>query len=370
MRAHRTSLVLGIVVSFATTVHSNEDPQPLAIGAHCPDFRLPGIDGNDHALDDFRSARVLVVAFTCNHCPTAQAYEARFAKFHQDYKDKGVAFVAISPNDALAVRLDELGYTDLGDSLEDMKIRARDRNFAFPYLYDGETQQVSRQFGVLATPHIFIFDRDRRLRYQGRFDDQEVKAVTSHDAINAVTELLAEKPVKVETTRVFGCSTKWSDKRPSAVESIAKWNAEPVTLEAIDSAAAAKLVKNETDQLLVINLWATWCGPCVLELPELVTINRMYRGRKFKLVTISLDEPEKADEALRVLKTNFASSQNYIYKGDSKDALAEAIDRDWAGPVPHTMVIAPGGKVLYRKTGGFDALELKRAIVAFLGRTY
>src|SRR5688500_391642 len=160
-------------VIFAPRVVAAADPRPLEIGAAAPDFNLPGVDGKNHSLKDFAAAKVLVVLFTCNHCPTAQAYEERVMKMHADYKDKGVALVAISPNDPLAVRLDELGYTDVGDSLEDMQVRAKDRGFQFPYLYDGETQKASRAYGALATPHVFIFDRDRKLRYQGRIDDSE-----------------------------------------------------------------------------------------------------------------------------------------------------------------------------------------------------
>ena len=183
-------------------------------------------------MKDFADAKVLVVVFTCNHCPTAQAYEdADHASSHADYRDKGVALVAISPNDPLAVRLDELGYTDLGDSFEDMKVRAKRRGFKFPYLYDGETQNVSTAYGVLATPHVFIFDQDRKLRYNGRIDDAEVKPPKSHDARNAIEALLAGQPVAVPKTRVFGCSTKWADKRDDAKESLEKWNAEPVKLE-------------------------------------------------------------------------------------------------------------------------------------------
>ena len=167
-------------------------------------------------LKDFADAKVLVVIFTCNHCPTAQAYEERIAQLHADYKDKGVAVVAISPNDPAAVRLDELGYTDLGDSFEDMKIRAKDHNFTYPYLYDGETQATAKAYGVLATPHVFIFDADRKLRYVGRFDDAEVKDGQVARRRNAIDALLAGKPVPVEKTRVFGCSTKWADKRADA----------------------------------------------------------------------------------------------------------------------------------------------------------
>ena len=364
------TLSLALALLMGHSFAADRDVKPLAIGATAPDFKLPGVDGKTHSLADFADAKVLVVAFTCNHCPTAQAYEDRFEKFATEYDDKGVAFVAISPNDPLAVRLDELGYTDLGDSFEDMKIRARDHEYPYPYLYDGETQATAEAYGVLATPHIFIFDSDRKLRYVGRFDDAEVKEVKSHDAINAVDALLAGEPVPVETTRVFGCSTKWAEKREDAKESLARWDAEPVEIEAVGLDKIGELAKNDTDKLLLVNLWATWCGPCVAELPELVTINRMYRGRPFELVTISMDEPEKRDEALKVLTEHHVSARNLILPVEDRDAFAEALDPEWPGPVPYSILIAPGGKVIYRQTGEFDPLELKRAIVSYLGRTY
>ena len=126
-----------------------------------------------------------------------------------------------------------------------------------------------------------------------------MKAVKSHDAKNAVDALLAGNPVPVATTRVFGCSTKWADKQADARKSLAKWDAEPVAIAADRHDAVAKLARNDTKKLLVVNLWATWCGPCVAELPELVTINRMYRGRPFQLVTISMDDLGQAGRGAR-----------------------------------------------------------------------
>lgn len=343
---------------------------PLELGAAVPDFALPGVDGKTYRLSDFAAAKVLVVVFTCNHCPTAQAYDERLVQLHADFQDRGVALVAISPNDPLAVRLDELGYTDVSDSLEEMKIRAKDRGFAFPYLYDGETQATSKAFGVLATPHVFIFDAARKLRYQGRIDDSDVGVVKSHDTRNAVEALLAGRSVPVATTRVFGCSTKWSDKRHTVVESLAKWDAEEVAVQTIDEAGVRKLVQNETKNLRVIAVWATWCVPCVEELAELVTINRMYRKRKFELITISLDDAKERDTVLKRLQEKRVSSTNYIFASDDRDKLAEALDKQWPGPVPYTILVAPGGNILYRKHDTFDPLEVKKAIVGFLGHTY
>ena len=142
----------------------------------------------------------------------------------------------------------------------------------------------------------------------------------------------------VETTRVFGCSTKWADKQADARKSLAKWDAEPVALEPIDDAGVGEARQERRRRSSsVVNLWATWCGPCVAELPELVTMNRMYRGRPFQLVTISLDDPAKRDEALEVLKENHVSATNYILKATDRDKFAEALDKEWPGPVPYTL---------------------------------
>src|SRR5512136_1465230 len=133
------AIAAGLFITVAAATAAPEI-KTLEIGAKVPDFALPGVDGEIHRLAEYDKAKVLVIVFTCNHCPTAQAYEERIKKLAADFKDKGVALVAISPNDPLAVRLDELGYTDVSDSLEDMKIRAKDKAFNFPYLYDGEKQ--------------------------------------------------------------------------------------------------------------------------------------------------------------------------------------------------------------------------------------
>jgi len=346
------------------------DVEPLAIGSAAPELNLPGVDGKTYMLADFAKAKVLVVIFTCNHCPTAQAYEERIANLYADYRDKGVTLVAVSPNDPLAVRLDELGYTDIGDSFDDMKLHAKRRGFKFPYLYDGETQRVSTAYGVLATPHVFIFDADRKLRYNGRIDDSETNPPKSHDARSAIDDLLAGRPVAVATTRVFGCSTKWADKRDSARESVEKWNKEPVTLKEIDEASLRELAANKTEKYRLINLWSTTCAPCISELPELVTVNRMYRGRHFEMYSLSIDPPDRKDDSLKLLEKHHVSFTNYIFSTDDRDKLAEALDPEWSGPVPYSILIAPGGKVVRRWKDEIDPAKLKAEISDILGRTY
>ncbi|RPI29390.1 MAG: redoxin [Acidobacteria bacterium] len=368
--------VLVLVLSFGYLAAAEEDYPTLAIGQQAPDFRLPGVDGRQYTLRDFQKAKILVVIFTANHCPTAQAYEERIKQLVTDFKDKGVAFVAISPNDPKAVRLDELGWTDLSDTLEEMKLRAVHKRFNFPYLYDGETQQVAKAYGPKATPHVFIFDQARKLRYVGRLDENErhPDQVTSPDARNAIQALVAGKPVPVEQTRTFGCSIKWADKRGSVAEALAKWAQESVSLEVSTPAALQQLLQNKTDKLRLVNVWATWCGPCVVEFPDLVTINRMYRDREFELITISADDPEDKDKALAFLKKQQASGMNLIF-AENAYKLFDVLD-DFAGgkmssgALPYTLLIKPGGEVIYRKEGKIDPLVVKREIVKVLGNTY
>lgn len=374
MHHRRFSILATLVVAATlhmTSARAADRVKTLDIGQPAPDFSLPGVEGKTYELDDFAEAKVLVVVFTCNHCPTAEAYEERIAGLATAYRDKGVALLAISPNDPLAVRLDELGYTDVGDSFEDMKIRAKDQAFEFPYLYDGENQKVSRAYGPVATPHVFIFDQERKLRYSGRVDNAaKLDRVTSHDTRAAIDALLAGRVVPVERTRTFGCSIKWSDKRESARMSLERWNKEEATLETINKRDVKNLVANDSDKLRLINVWATWCGPCKAEFPELVTMHRMYRKREFELVTLSADLPERKKQALKFLNEQHASCANYLFEGENEYELAETLDANWQGALPYTMLVAPGGKVLFRKQGTLEPLVVRKAIVDYLGRVY
>ena len=181
---------------------------------------------------------------------------------------------------------------------------------------------------------------------------------------------MAGKPVPVTTTKTFGCSIKWSDKRQSARDALKRWAQEEVTLKEIDDQAIQALIKNDSDKLRLINVWSTWCGPCVAEFQELISINRMYRNRDFQMITISADSPDRSSKALEFLKKKEASCTNYIFESEDKYKLIEAVDKDWPGSLPYTMLVAPGGKVLYRHNGIIDPHQLKRAIVGYLGRYY
>ncbi len=348
------------------TPHVSTQHPILAIGSQAPDFSLPGIDGKTHTLAEYK-APILVVMFICNHCPTSQLYEGRMKKLVSDYSAKGVDFVAINPNDPKAILLSELGYTDGSDSLDEMKIRAEYRHFNFPYLWDGATQSVTQAYGAQATPHVFIFDKDRKLQYEGRIDNAQRESIVKiQDARLALDAMLAGKPVVTPHTPAFGCSTKWKSKIDSQLAEMKKIEAEPVTVETVTADDLKKLRQNPTDKVILVNFWATWCGPCLEEMPAIEETFRMYRRRDFDLVTVATNYPDEKTGVLKTLQAQHASSRNLMFSSDDTYAMQAAFDAKWDAGVPFTMVIAPGGRVIYQEQGSVDIFAMRRAILANL----
>jgi hypothetical protein len=359
------SALTGWFVLPALAAADASHPVPLAIGSPAPAFSLPGVDGKTYTLDSFKAAKALVVIFTAVHCPTAEIYEGRLKRLVADYRDRGVAFVAIQPNSPKALRLDEMGYTDVGDSLDDMKIRAVHRSFNFPFLYDGELQEVSRKYGPVATPHVFVFDAARKLRYQGRVDSNPREAYAKvPDARNAIDAVLVGSPVPVEKTPTVGCSIKWLEKEAlhdAEARAIAQ---EPVTVEKIAPEAVTALRQNASGKTRLVNVWATWCAPCTAEFPDLLATWRMYRKRPFELVTLSLNYPDEEKGVRRFLEGQHASSTNYISATMDPYEIVRALDPEWDGSVPYSMVIGPDGKVLHKANGRLDIVKTRRLILA------
>ncbi|WP_020527187.1 redoxin domain-containing protein [Flexithrix dorotheae] len=348
-------------------------PNPLKIGAEAPDFKLPGVDGKEYTLSDFSEKEALVIIFSCNHCPTAQAYEDRIIQLTEDYKGKSVQVVVISPNAPNAVALGELGYSDLGDSFKDMQTRAKEKNYNFPYLYDGETQEASLKYGPIATPHAFLFNKERKLSYVGRLDGSEKPgSANAEDLRSAINAVLANKKVSNPITKTFGCSVKWAWKNEWKKKLDENWAQQEVTLNEISPEGIKQLIKNDTDKLRLINVWATWCGPCVMEFPEFVDIHRMYMERDFEFISISADKPEKKEKVLAKLERMEAATQNYLFSLEDKYQLIEAIDENWQGALPYTILVEPGGKILYSQQGTINPYEIKKKIVEskYIGRYY
>jgi len=355
-------------------------PVPLKEGAKAPDFTLPGIDGRDYSLKDFGGSEALAVIFTTNHCPDAIASHGRMVSLVNHFKGKPVKFVAINSNSPAGLHLAELGWTVYDDSFEDMKLIAKEAKFNLPYLYDGETQEVAKAYGAVATPHVFVFDDKLELRYNGRMDNgrRRVGPVEKNEARDAIEAVLAGEEVEVVKTRPVGCTTKWKEKAGMVAEQDRKWEAQPVTVEKAGAEAIGKLVANKgRSGMRLINLWSTTCGPCVAEFPDLAEIYRQYSWQEFEFIPVSLDPVKDLAKVMkflesrhvglggktaRLVKEDERKTNNYLFEGDTED-LGKVL-KGWNGALPYTILVGREGEVLFEHSGQVKPLELKKKIVA------
>lgn len=383
--------IVGCAVKFLTTfiglgaaliwpTFAQEAPKVMAIGAAAPAFSLPATDGKTYSLDSFAGAKVLCVIFTSNHCPDSVGAASRMEPIHQDYKDKGVAVVAVSSNNPGALTPDELGYSPFGDSFEEMLPFSKDYGWTFPYLYDGDKQEFATACGAQSTPHVFVFNSERKLSYTGRIDEgrRHIGPVEKSQLRDALDAILAGTEIKEPVTRSFGCSTKWLFKQARVAEDQAAWEKLPVTVADLDETLAKKLRENPSEKNRLIHFWSTTCGPCIKEFPDLIDTGRRFQNRPFEFISISLDAAEQRPAVSQFLESRHAAlpaptaaslkqagltTNHFHWVGGNPDLMARALDAEWSGALPHSILVAPGGEILWRHTGELDVVNLRRQIL-------
>ena len=355
------SLCLVTLLITAAVACRGSEPPRLAPGSKAPDFTLPGIDGRTHALSEFAASKVLAVVFTGTSCPASQLYESRIQKLYDDYRARGVTVVAINPNKPASMQPADLGYSDVGETLDDMKARAAHRGLTYPFLSDAASQSVAKQFLVTTTPHVFVFDEARSLRYDGRLDDDvQGAAVKASEARQAIEALAGGGTVPVSRTPVTGCPVNGlAGPAPVAAAAVK----EPVTVDMASADDLKRLRQNGTNKLLLVNFWATWCVPCAREFPDLETTYRMYKGRGLEFTAVSVNDPAERPAVLEFLQEYRAAHRNLLFSTSDVYGLQAAFDPAMPAPVPFTLLLAPNGDVLHQELGELDVLKLRRAIL-------
>lgn len=352
----------------------------LTSGQPAPEFELKDLSGEPHALKSYRG-KLTVISFLSARCPISNAYKDRVKAVAEDYAKQGVAFLGINAS--------------ADEPIEEVRAHAEQNQFKFTILKD-DGNVVADAYAAERTPKVYVIDAEGVLRYQGRIDSSHnPRLVKRQDLRAALDELLAGKPVSVASTQAMGCilqrvegtqdlaqsktakpvvtkpvTAKPATGKPAAAKSAAK----PATAVAagpkvplLKPAAFGALIKQSQGKVLIINFWATWCGPCVAEFPELVKIDLAYRDKGVRMIGITADDLEDVKpKVIPFLREQKAQYENFLQDTDDPQQMVDVVMKDWPGVLPATFVYDKTGKLVWHRFGIIDrdalTAEIEKAL--------
>jgi len=336
------------------------------IGERAPEFELTDLDGRSHRLSEYQGRPVLLT-FHSVRCPISQAYTERLRALARDFGSAHSLEILVINASA-------------NESDEEVRAGMKAADLPFPVLRDREGL-LAGVYGVARTPHVFLLDGRGYLRYQGRIDNShQPRGVTRSDLREALGEVLAGKPVRVAETVAMGCpivrtveaslmtATDQGAKGTGGAQAPAPEKTLPA-VRLLKPEGYAPLLRESAGRVVVVNFWATWCGPCVAEFPELVRLDRELRERGVRFIGISADDPEDLQtKVIPFLRNQQASYPNFIQQVDDPQEMIDVVRKDWPGTLPATFVYDPNGRMVYTRLGIFDREVLRREIEKVLPR--
>jgi peroxiredoxin len=318
------------------------------IGKPAPDFTLTDLEGRSHSLKDYRG-KIVVLGFISTKCPISNDYNARMRAIAEDYGKQNAVFLGINSN--------------FNEPVAEIKAHAAKNNLTFTILKD-QGNQVADAYGAQRTPEIFVIDNEGLLRYHGRIDNsREVRRVNRQDLRAALNELIEGKAVSVTEGKAFGCPIKRSqDAKKIKAGSTGAKSIEP-KIAMLKPADFNKYKDAAKGKVLVVNFWATWCGPCIAEFPELVAIDAKYRDKGVQLAGISVDEvADIKGKVIPFIKEQKAAFDILVQDSDDPEEIINLIDKNWQGTLPTTFVFDKQGAIAYTRYGILDRELLLDAI--------
>jgi peroxiredoxin len=343
-------LISSLLLLAASAAPSARPTSGLTIGQPAPGFTLTDINGQTHALKDYRG-RIVLIGFISTQCPISNAYNERMRAIAAEYGARGVTFLGINANS-----------NEPGSEIREHAARHQLR---FTILKD-EGNKVADAYGAERTPEMYLIDGAGVLRYHGRIDNAiELPRVKRRDLREALDELLAGQPVSVPEAKAFGCLIKRAEEAEAQASAQAPAPApSPAPQVArLKPAEFAKLKQQTQGRVLVLNFWATWCGPCIAEFPEFVAIDEKYRAQGVRLVAISADEvSDIKTKVIPFIKEMKARFEIFVQDTDDPQEMIDVVDKEWLGALPATFVFDRAGKRIFTRYGIIDREQLVAAI--------
>ena len=331
-------------------------------GDKYPNFSLKGVDGKHYDQNQFKDKEFVCIVLYSNHCKISQSFEEVIKEISKLLVSQNSILLLVSPNNENALLPDELAFSDVGDSLKEMRIRSEERNFKFPYLYDGEKQTISNQLSAKSTPHAFLFNNERKLVYSGRIGDySEPKNINKSDLYQTYRKARSHTHINQIITKVHGTAIKTKEDIFLANEVRRRHSEESVKIRSINQQTLEFFLKYNLGKTSLFYLWTSKDEYSRDNLLVLSEIYKIFRKRGLKLYTINIDKNLKETE-LQLEKAQLSAS-NFILPGNEISPLVRYIPNNTIKVTPLTILFSREQQKLFSKIGSIDSLILKRIIL-------
>ena len=331
-------------------------------GEKYPSFTLEGTDGKQYHHNQFKDKEFVCIILYSNHCKISQSFEGLIKEISEHLDSENSMLLLVSPNNEYALLPDELAYSDVGDSLKEMRIRSKERNFEFPYLYDGVKQSIPNQLSAKSTPHAFLFNKTRSLVYSGRIGDyNDPDNLEKSDLYQTYRIARNHTHIKQVITKVHGTAIKTKEDIFIANEVRRRYSEESVKVRPINQQTLKFFLKYNLGKTTLFYLWSAKDQNSRENLLILSEIYKIFRKRGLKLFTINIDKDLK-ETKLQLEKAQLSAS-NFILPGNEISPLVRYIPNNTTRVTPLTLLFSKEQQTLFSKIGSIDSLILKRLIL-------
>jgi peroxiredoxin len=345
MRIDRSLTTVWIAVALLTLAGNIPgQARSVPIGSLAPNFTLTDLAGRRHSREDYRGKH-LILTFISARCPISKAYHERLRAIASDY--------GLRPDTVL------LGINASADeSIDEIRLDAERNSLAFPILRDPQGE-VADAFGAQRTPDVYVIDAEGRLRYRGRIDSaHRPRRDMRHDLREALSELLAGNAITTPETMAMGCPIVRVGDKSSVSNGQQPKPASPppgTQVRLLKPQDYWKMVGSTPGKVVVVNFWATWCGPCVAELPELIRISETLKSQGVRFVGVSADEQVDLESTVvPFLAARKVPYEQFLQQTDDPQEMIDVVDKDWPGTLPATFIYNKKGKLAFHRLGIID----------------